>query len=96
MVAARPIIIDCDPGQDDAVKARDKALSAMKTVAMKYVVAGKTYDCSSQVCPTAMSAGKVEFVVNDSKTNCKIKARVLMAQAQYEAARGIATKLARL
>jgi len=71
---------------DDAVKARDAAVAAVKTVSVKYVVEGKEVDCASHVCPMAKAAGKVEYVINKDKTKCETQARYLSAKARYEAA----------
>lgn len=71
----------------DATKARDAAMDAIKVVKMKYVVEGKEVDCSSKVCPMAKKAGKVEYVIGETKTNCEIMARISMAKAQFEAAK---------
>ena len=80
----------------DAVRARDVAVAAVKAVSMSYVVDGKEYKCSSQVCPSAMKAGKVKFVVNDVETKCDVTARINLAKAQYDAAKGATVKLASL
>lgn len=76
----------------DAVKARDAALAVLKDVNMKYIVDGKEVSCSSQVCPTAKKAGKVQYVVGTEKTGCEISARISLAKAQYEAAKNCVEK----
>lgn len=70
---------------DDAVKAREQAIASTKKVSMQYVVDGKTVSCSSEVCPKAKAAGKVQYVVGDAKTNCEIEARINLAKAQFDA-----------
>lgn len=72
---------------DDAVKARAAAMDAMKVVKMTYVVEGKEVDCSSKVCPMAKKAGKVEYVIGETKTHCEVSARISMAKAQFDAAK---------
>lgn len=82
---------------DDAVKARAAAMDAMKVVMMTYVVEGKEVDCSSKVCPMAKKAGKVEYVIGETKTNCEVSARISMAKAQFDAAKKAADqKLAKM
>lgn len=82
---------------DDAVKARAAAIDAMKVVKMTYVVEGKEVDCSSKVCPMAKKAGKVEYVIGETKTNCEVSARISMAKAQFDAAKKAADqKLAKM
>ncbi|OWY72178.1 hypothetical protein B7486_04460 [cyanobacterium TDX16] len=82
---------------DDAVKARAAAMDAMKVVKMTYVVEGKEVDCSSKVCPMAKKAGKVEYVIGETKTNCEVSARISMAKAQFDAAKKAADqKLAKI
>jgi len=82
---------------DDAVKARAAAMDAMKVVKMTYVVEGKEVDCSSKVCPMAKKAGKVEYVIGETKTNCEVSARISMAKAQFDAAKKAADqKLAKM
>lgn len=82
---------------DDAVKARAAAIDAMKVVKMTYVVEGKEVDCASKVCPVAKKAGKVEYVIGDTKTHCEISARISMAKAQFDAAKKAADqKLAKI
>lgn len=82
---------------DDAVKARAAAMDAMKVVKMTYVVEGKEVDCSSKVCPMAKKAGKVEYVIGETKTNCEVSARISMAKAQFDAAKKAAgQKLAKM
>ena len=76
---------------DDAMAARDAARSAIKTVAMTYVVDGKKVDCATKVCPTAKAAGKVKFVVGETTTSCELHARVELAKAQIDAARSAMT-----
>jgi hypothetical protein len=81
----------------DAVKARAAAMDAMKVVKMTYVVEGKEVDCSSKVCPMAKKAGKVEYVIGETKTNCEVSARISMAKAQFDAAKKAADqKLAKI
>ncbi len=70
----------------EAAKARDEALAAIKLVSMKYVVDGKEVGSSSEVCPMAKMAGKVQYMVNGEKTPCETTARISLAKAQYEAA----------
>lgn len=82
---------------DDAVKARAAAMDAMKIVKMTYVVEGKEVDCSSKVCPMAKKAGKVEYVIGETKTKCEVSARISMAKAQFDAAKKAADqKLAKM
>ena len=80
---------------DAAAKAREQALSAVKTVSMKYIVDGKEVGCSSQVCPKAKADGKVTYVVNNEKMTSESDARIAAAKAKYEAARSAAEKLAK-
>jgi hypothetical protein len=70
----------------EAAKARDDAMAAIKTVSMKYIVDGKEVGSSSDVCPLAKMAGKVQYMVNGEKTPCETTARISLAKAQYEAA----------
>lgn len=72
---------------DAAAKARDAAMDAVKVVKMSYIVEGKEVDCSSKICPMAKKAGKVEYVIGETKTNCEVMARISMAKAQFEAAK---------
>lgn len=82
---------------DEAVKARETALAAVKSVKMTYLVEGKEVGCSSQVCPMAKKAGKVEYVVGTEKTPCEIMGRINYAKAQYDAAKKAADqKLAKI
>ncbi len=84
--------------REDAVKARDAALASVKPIKMTYIVDGEKVDCASKVCPMAKKAGKVEYVVGESKTCCEISARFDLAKAQFEAARKVAAdaKLAKV
>lgn len=75
-----------------ASKARDTAASALDKVKMTYIVDGEKVDCASKVCPKAKAAGKVQYVVNETKVNCEYSARVTLAQAQFEAAKTIAAE----
>lgn len=70
---------------EDAVKARDEAMSAVAKVKMTYLVDGKAVDCCSKVCPKAKEAGKVKFVVGEDNMDCEYKARVALAKAKYDA-----------
>ena len=72
---------------EDAVKARDEAMSAVAKVKMTYLVDGKAVDCCSKVCPKAKEAGKVKFVVGEDNMDCEYKARVALAKAKYDAVR---------
>lgn len=80
---------------DAASKAREQAMTAVKTVSMKYIVDGKEVGCSSQVCPKAKADGKVTYVVNNEKMTSESDARIAAAKAKYEAARSAAEKLAK-
>jgi hypothetical protein len=82
--------------REDAVRAHDDAMTAIKTVKMTYLVDGKEVDCASKVCPTAKKDGKVVYVVNKDKLSCEMEARIALAKAQYEAARSFAEKLAKI
>jgi hypothetical protein len=63
---------------------------------MTYVVDGKEVDDCAKVCPKAKAAGKVQFVVGETRTSCEDTARYTLAKAQYEAAKGVGEKLAKL
>ena len=75
----------------DAEKARDEVMTAVKKVNFKAIVDGKEVSCD-QVCPTAEKAGKVTYMVNGEKVECKTKARIMTAKAKYEAAKGAMDK----
>lgn len=75
----------------DAEKARDEIMPAVKKVSMKTMIDGKEVACD-EVCPDAEKAGKVTYMVNGEKVQCKIKARVLTAKAKYEAAKSAMDK----
>lgn len=75
----------------DAEKARDEVMAAVKKVNFKAVVDGKEVACD-EVCPTAEKAGKVTYMVNGEKVECKTKARIMTAKAKYEAAKGAMDK----
>ena len=75
----------------DAEKARDEVLAAVKKVNFKAVVDGKEVACD-EVCPNAEKAGKVTYMVNGEKVECKTKARIMTAKAKYEAAKGAMDK----
>lgn len=77
---------------DDAVKARDQAVAAAKTVSMKYIVDGKEVTCASQVCPEAKAAGKVVYVISGEKLECEYQARATLAKVQCEAAKKACTE----
>jgi hypothetical protein len=77
---------------DEAVKAHDDAMTALKTVTIKYIVDGEEVKDCSQVCPIAKKAGRVTYVVNQAKMKCDIEARIAAARAQYDAAREFASK----
>ena len=77
----------------DAVRARDRAVAAVKKVNMTFIVDGKEVACSSQVCPKAKAAGKVQFVVSGQKMQCEIKARAALARAQCQAAQTACSEL---
>jgi hypothetical protein len=77
---------------DDAVKARDQAVAAAKTVSMKYIVDGKEVTCASQVCPDAKAAGKVVYVISGEKLECEYQARATLAKVQCEAAKKACTE----
>ncbi|MEK6644562.1 MAG: hypothetical protein AABZ08_11700 [Planctomycetota bacterium] len=81
---------------DEALKAREKTLDTVKTIAMTYVVDGKEVKCSTEVCPKAKADGKVVYVVNKEKMECEIEARIALAKAKFEAARDFAEKLAKI
>lgn len=70
----------------DAEKARDEVMPAVKKVSMKAMIDGKEVSCD-EVCPTAEKAGKVSYMVNGEKVQCKTKARIMTAKAKYEAAK---------
>jgi len=78
---------------EEAQKAREVVLAAIKPVSMKYVVDGKEVDCSSKVCPKAKADGKVTFVVKNEKMTCESSARMALVKAQYEAAMAAAEKV---
>jgi hypothetical protein len=82
--------------RDEAVKAREKAMDSVKTIAMSYEVDGKAVKCSTEVCPKAKADGKVKYMVNKEKMDCEIEARIALAKAKFEAARDFAEKLAKL
>ncbi len=69
----------------EAAKVRDEAVAAIKLVSMKYIVDGKEVGSSTEVCPMAKKAGKVQYMVNGEKTPCETTARISLAKAQYEA-----------
>jgi hypothetical protein len=73
---------------EDAVKARDAAREAAEQVKLAYLVDGKTVDSGEKVCPKAKAAGKVQFIVNEEKTDSEPNARVLLAKAKCAAAEG--------
>lgn len=75
----------------DAEKARDEVMPAVKKVSMKAMIDGKEVACD-EVCPDAEKAGKVTYMVNGEKVQCKIKARVMTAKAKYEAAKNAMEK----
>jgi hypothetical protein len=79
-----------------AQKASDEVMAAANKVQMKFIVDGKEVDCSSKVCPVAKKEGKVVYVVADEKLKCEYAARIALAKAKYEAARGTAEKLAKI
>jgi hypothetical protein len=72
---------------DDAKKASERAQKAIEGVKMAYVVDGKKVECSTQVCPSAAKAGKVEYVVGEQRTKCETTAKLNLARAQVEAAK---------
>lgn len=78
---------------EEAQKAREMVLAAIKPVSMKYIVDGKEVDCSSKVCPKAKADGKVTFVVKNEKMTCESSARMALVKAQYEAATAAAEKV---
>lgn len=82
--------------RDEAAKARESAMTAVKPIAMKYIVDGKEVSCSSEVCPKAKAEGKVKYMVNKDKMDCEIEARIALAKAKFEAARDFAEKLAKI
>ncbi len=82
--------------RDEAAKARESAMTAVKPIAMKYIVDGKEVSCASEVCPTAKAEGKVKYMVNKDKMDCEIEARIALAKAKFEAARDFAEKLAKI
>ncbi len=75
----------------DAEKARDEVMAAVKKVSFKAMVDGKEVACD-EVCPNAEKAGKVTYMVNGEKVECKTKARIMTAKAKYEAAKGAMDK----
>lgn len=75
----------------DAEKALDEVMASVKKVSMKAVVDGKEVSCD-EVCPNAEKAGKVTYMVNGEKVECKTKARIMSAKAKYEAAKGAMEK----
>ena len=75
----------------DAEKARDEVMVAVKKVSMKVMCDGKEVSCD-KVCPEAEKAGKVNYMVNGEKVNCKYQARIMTAKAKYEAAKGATEK----
>lgn len=81
---------------DEAVQARDEAVTAMKKTKMTYLVDGKEVDGCEKVCPKAKADGKVQFVVGETKTNCENYARCTLARCQYEVARSVGERLAKL
>ncbi len=71
---------------DDAVKARDAAREAAAKVKLTYLVDGRTVDSDEEICPKAKAAGKVEYMVNEEKTESEADARVLLAKTKRAAA----------
>jgi hypothetical protein len=78
--------------KDEAEKAHTEALTALKTVRVKYIVDGQEVTDCSAICPSAKKAGKVTYVVNDAQIKCETEARIATARAQYDAAREFASK----
>ena len=70
-----------------AIKARDAARAAAKSVKMTFIVDGKAVSCSTKVCPQAKEAGKVQFVIGEEKVNDEVQARILLTKAQFAAAK---------
>lgn len=79
----------------DAVAAQKRAVESVKQVKMAYEFDGKTVDCESKVCPTAMKDGKVMYVIGTEKIPCPVTAKVKMAKAQCEAAKKALDSMAR-
>lgn len=71
---------------DDAVKARDAARAAAAKVKLAYLVDGQTITSDEGICPNAKAAGKVQFIVNEEKTDSEANARVLLAKSKCAAA----------
>jgi hypothetical protein len=80
LVADDPLIAPRKPRRPQTRWRRRRAVS------LKYVVDGKEVGSSSDVCPLAKMAGKVQYMVNGEKTPCETTARISLAKAQYEAA----------
>lgn len=81
---------------EDAEKAHDEAVAAIKKVSIQYMVDGKKVECASQVCPKAKADGKVQYVVCETKTNCEVEARINLAKAQYDVLKQSDKKVAKL
>lgn len=79
---------------EQAAKARDEVVTAVRKVRMTYLVDGKEVDCSSKVCPKAKEAGKVQYKVAGETLKCGEMARSELAKAQYEAAKSALEKTA--
>jgi hypothetical protein len=81
--------------REDALKARDEAQKAVKSIHLTFLVDGKEVGCSTQVCPKAKAAGKVKYVLNKEQMDCEYQARVAVSRAKFDAARSVAEKLAK-